>query len=195
MKKSSEELINELQAGVRQLLLKAEKLKAEPINLLQLQPAEGHWSVAQILAHLNSYGRFYLPAIETSMNAADHPPSEKFHSGWFGNYFTKIMQPGAGGKIPKKMKSPRNHQPLLTVNAHEVINEFIIQQQQLLTLLDACRQKNLEKTKVPISISKMIRLKLGDTFRFLIAHEERHFGQIARTFKAVQGSMPLFDDQ
>lgn len=36
---------------------------------------------------------------------------------------------------------------------------------------------DINATRVPVSISKRIRLKLGDTFRFLIAHNERHILQ------------------
>ena len=37
------------------------------------------------------------------------------------------------------------------------------------------------KIRISISISRFVKLKLGDTFRFLIAHEQRHFVQVART--------------
>jgi uncharacterized damage-inducible protein DinB len=38
---------------------------------------------------------------------------------------------------------------------------------------------------VPISIAKFIKIRLGDTFRFLIAHQQRHFAQVANTLKAL----------
>ena len=58
-----------------------------------------------------------------------------------------------------------------------MINEFIEQQQQLWTLLDRARQYNLNEVRIPITLSKLIKLKLGDTFRFLVAHEQRHMIQ------------------
>ena len=41
----------------------------------------------------------------------------------------------------------------------------------------ASKNVNLDKIKTAISISKLIRLKLGDTFRVLIYHNERHIKQ------------------
>lgn len=39
------------------------------------------------------------------------------------------------------------------------------------------RNKDLGKIKTSISISKWIKLKLGDTFRVIIYHNERHIVQ------------------
>jgi hypothetical protein len=36
--------------------------------------------------------------------------------------------------------------------------------------------------RIPISISPLIRLKLGDTFHFLVAHQLRHLEQVKRIF-------------
>jgi hypothetical protein len=37
----------------------------------------------------------------------------------------------------------------------------------------------LRRVKIPISISKIIRLRLGDALLFVTYHNERHFQQIA----------------
>jgi len=78
------------------------------------------------------------------------------------------------------MKSPKDHRPALILPSHEVIAEFISQQEKLLQLLRDAATTDLGKIKVPISISKFIRLKLGDTFHFLIIHEYRHYLQAER---------------
>ena len=80
----------------------------------------------------------------------------------------------------KKMKSPKDHSPAHILPSHEVIAEFISQQEKLLQLLRDAASTDLGKIKVPISISKFIRLKLGDTFHFFIIHEYRHFLQAQR---------------
>ncbi|WP_353959979.1 hypothetical protein [Chryseobacterium tructae] len=66
-----------------------------------------------------------------------------------------------------------------------VVNEFIQQQQQLLDLLEKAKHINLEKTKTAISISKLITLKLGDTFRFVIYHNQRHIVQAEKVIKNI----------
>jgi hypothetical protein len=61
-----------------------------------------------------------------------------------------------------------------------VIGEFIDQQEQLLQLLQLARTKNLTHPRIPISISKLIKLKTGDVLAFLISHNERHVLQASR---------------
>src|SRR4030095_3687905 len=101
MKFNSNAILDELQADVRRLILTVSYLQREDHELLLMTPGAGRWSVIQILEHLNSYGRYYLPAIEKSLRS-DKPPMENFTPGWFGNYFTKIMKPGADGRIHNK---------------------------------------------------------------------------------------------
>jgi hypothetical protein len=79
------------------------------------------------------------------------------------------------------MKATKSHSPPLNLNPVEVIAYFEESQRELLGLLKKAERADLAKIRVPISISRIIRLKLGDTFRFLIAHQQRHFVQIQET--------------
>jgi hypothetical protein len=185
MKFNSNALLEGLQADVRQLILTTLYLQKEDPELLLTTPAPGKWSIVQVLEHLNSYGRYYLPAIGRSLQSKTIS-KENFTPGWFGNYFTRIMKPGADGKIGNKMSAPKNHRPSAQLDLKPVFDEFISQQQQLLGLLDKAKQKNIGAIRTPISISRFIKLKVGDTFRFLIAHQQRHFVQIANTVAEVQ---------
>ena len=179
------ELLDSLQNDVRQLILAATHLRSiDPAVLLQ-EPAPGKWSVIQVLEHLNSYGRYYLLAIERSL-VKRTDTVEYFRPGWFGNYFTKIMKPGENGKITNKMQSPKDHRPSKYLDAFPVLNTFLEQQQYLLDLLESAKSKNIGAIRTPISISRFIKLKLGDTFRFFIAHEQRHFVQINNNLAAIK---------
>jgi len=178
------QLLEQLQADARQLIATTTLLKKEDNELLLTQPGEGRWSVIQVLAHLNSYAAYYIPALEKALQA-DKPAKLTFKPGWFGNYFTRIMQPQADGTIAKKMKSPKDHRPAERPDADKELENFLSWHQQLLDLLKLAERKDIGAIRVPISISKLIRLKAGDTFRFFLAHEERHFLQIARTLKSL----------
>lgn len=186
MKIRAGELIEQLQADTRQLILKTEYLRNEETRMLILQPAAGKWSVTQVLEHLNSYGRYYLPAIGNSLAGSRRPSKQWFKAGWLGDYFTKIMKPGADGKITNRMRAPRNNRPRLVFDRDSVINEFLEQQFTLLNLLHDAKRKDIGAIRTPVSISKLIKLKTGDTFRFLIAHEQRHFIQIDNTLKQIK---------
>lgn len=183
---SSIQLLENLQADAREIVLTTTRLAQQDPELLMMQPAEGRWSVAQVIAHLNSYGRYYLPAIEAAMNKNAYQKNASFKPGWIGNYFTKLMLPGKNGQVTNKMQSPKDHRPKADVHSKAVIDEFILQQQWLLQLLDRAKQTDIGRVRVPVSISKLIKLKLGDTFRFLIAHEQRHFVQIERTIRIIE---------
>ena len=93
------------------------------------------------------------------------------------------MQPGGSAK---KYKSPKDHAPAADLNAPAVIAEFIEQQERLIIQLRKAKAVNINATRVPISLSKWIRLKLGDTFRFLIAHNERHLLQAKKLLEQGQ---------
>lgn len=192
MKKyKSIELLEQLQSDTRQLILTANYLQTIDPGVLLQEPAPGKWSVIQVLEHLNSYGRYYLLAIERSLEN-DKPAVEVFRPGWLGNYFTKLMKPGEDGAIINKMQSPKDHRPSKYLDVFPVLTTFLEQQHYLLELLELAKSKNIGSIRTPISISRLIRLKLGDTFRFLIAHEQRHFVQIENTLAMVKGTINIF---
>jgi uncharacterized damage-inducible protein DinB len=181
----TKDLLAALANDVNETLQTAGQLRQLPATLLNKQPAPGKWSIAQVLEHLNSYNRYYLPEMKKALKEKNLPFNPMFKAGLFGNYFTNMMQPKEGGKIANKMQAPKDHRPADILDVDKVMNEFAAGQQQLLSLLNAAGQKDIGKIKVPISISRFIKLKLGDTFRFLIAHQLRHFVQVGNTLSAV----------
>lgn len=181
-------MLESLQNDVQQLTDEINRLKDMPGIDWNKQPAPGKWSAAQVVEHLNSYNRYYLPEIAASLqrgktNGIRYNP--RFKSGWFGDYFTKMMLPGKDGKIGNKMNAPKDHTPVALQNAPKVIIEFLEGQQKLLSYLKEAMNTDTGKLKVPISISRFIKLKLGDTFRFLIAHQQRHFQQLKNTLNSI----------
>lgn len=185
----SNSLLNELQHQVRGMIDEATRLKFEDPAFLLQPPAPGKWSVAQVLQHLNSYGRYYLPVMAQAIRK-NRPSKLYFKPGWLGNYFTNLMQATKQGTIRNKMQSPKDHRPEAQPDWLPVITEFLAQQQQLLELLELAKVKDIGSIRVPISISRWIRLRLGDTFRFLVAHEQRHFIQLRHALYAVSHISP-----
>lgn len=171
-------LLETLREQTRAIILQAEQLNNIPAAILEENPSPQKWSVAQILEHLNIYCRYYLDAIEKNLHHSPTIPAAGFKPGWLGNYFTKMMQPAGNGSITKKMKAPANALPASKPDAMEMLHEFIRYQHQLLNLLQIAKEHNINKSRIPISIARIITLKLGDTFRFVIAHQQRHFIQI-----------------
>lgn len=146
-----------------------------------LQPAaNGGWSIAQCLDHLNRYGDYYLPEIEKKIQAGQDKNSEFFKGSWLGSYFTRMMEPETG---KKKVKAFKAYIPPVQLDAYAVIATFIQQQEEMLGYLNAAKTVDLDALRIPVSIAKFIKLKLGDVFQFVIAHNERHIQQAKRNIE------------
>jgi DinB superfamily len=154
-----------------------------PSDQFNRQPAPNAWSAAQCLEHLNVYGRYYLPELKKAIGKAKKQPTPTFKSGWLGDYFYRLMLPNTEGVLKSKMKAPKNAIPPVELDAAAVIAEFIEQQEQLLQLIEQARAVNIGSIRIPISLTQWIQLKLGDTFLFVIAHNERHILQAERALE------------
>lgn len=150
------------------------------------KPSADKWSANQCLAHLNEYGRYYLPLMEKAIDdfiQSKKNPAVSFKAGWLGNYFTGMMLNNADGTPVKKMSAPKAYSPEVNDDSFAVIAEFIEQQEKILLLLRKAKKTDMGAIRIPISIAKFIKLKLGDTFLFLIAHNYRHILQADRALK------------
>ena len=170
-------LLEKLETRVEGHLADAVRIFQNLPEALLLNPsATGGWSIAQCLEHLNRYGNYYLPQIQSGLNKKV-PGGNTFKSTWLGSYFTKMMEPSTG---TKKVKAFKDYIPPTQLNAHAVVAEFIAQQETLLAYLKQARATDLNAVKIPVSIAKWIRLRLGDVLQFIIAHNERHMVQAKR---------------
>jgi hypothetical protein len=181
----TEDLINELKGDVHKLIASAEQMKGADKGKLVYQYDKNTWSVVQVVEHLNAYNRFYLPQIDKALSERNDTRNAWFNSGFWGDYFTKMMKPTNVFEVKNRMKAMKKYTFPNSLNVDTVFDEFMQHQQKLLQLLDASKERDLNVIKVPISISKMIKLKLGDTFRFIIAHEQRHMVQARNTMRKV----------
>ena len=131
---------------------------------------------------INSIGKIFgydyilgiLLDTEKSISNSKHKSKPVFKSGVLGNYFVQLMKTD---KKVKKMKTAKEMNPIGSNLDLSSLDRFVFQQQKLLQLIEKARKVDLTKNTTGISISKMIKLRLGDTFRFLVAHNERHIQQ------------------
>jgi hypothetical protein len=187
MKKlNSSDVLELLENDTRQIILKLHQLQQQDPEILLQVPAPGRWSVVQNIEHLNTYGRYYLPKIKKAIAESTAKYEPFYKPGFLGNYFANSMLPDKNGVIKNKMKAFKNHIPDVDLDSHTVLNEFLQQQEELLLLLEKAKQVHLGKIHIPISIASFIKLKLGDLFRFFIAHHQRHFVQINNILTALK---------
>lgn len=168
-------LISELIDTTKKNMAFAETLKARSKNQLNWRANEKSWSILECLEHLNLYGDFYIPEIQKVLLKATSKSDTVFKSGFLGNYFAESMLPKE--KL-SKMKTFKSKNPIHSRLDGTTIDRFIKQQIETINLLEQSKNISLNKEKTQITLTRWIRLKIGDTFRFLINHNIRHLKQI-----------------
>ncbi len=182
MKISSAELIKDLKARTSNVLEELKSFKNLPEVRLNQKLSNDSWSMFECIEHLNMYGRFYIPEMKGRMEQSNHPVTSEFKSSWLGEYFAKSMLPKE--KL-NKMNTFKDKNPMGSTLDFSALDELIEQQEQLLELLDYAANKNLTKIKTSITISNLIKLRLGDTFRVVIYHNQRHLEQAKRVLRSI----------
>ena len=143
------------------------------------KPASNNgWSIAECLAHLNSYAEFYEPRITKAIDEASSiEAAAVFKHSFLGRYFITSMDPDLS---KKKFKAMKKHKPVKILNPNTVISTFIQHLENMLGLLAKAKHKNLRKNSVPTSISPLLKINPGDALIFLLTHNRRHLEQAKR---------------
>jgi hypothetical protein len=90
------------------------------------------------------------------------------------------MKLGNARNVKRKFKAPKGQNPTLepTLISGNDVGDFLENQNELLEIIDRSQTVNLRRVKIPISISKIVRLRLGDALLFVVYHNQRHVQQI-----------------
>ena len=158
------------------------KLSGEQLNWMY---SESAWSIGQCFDHLITTNNLYFDKIQKV--------ADKTHT---NNWFSVIpFVPAFTGKMMKKFLGPESSKKVKTFPIFEpaksdisetVIEDFKVNQERLISLLEATKDLNLRKIKIPEPISPVINVNLLDAFEILILHEKRHFNQ-AKELLAMRG--------
>ena len=184
MKIASQDLLDDLKALTEWSIRTATAFRTMDINILRQKPTPEAWNALECLDHLCQYGDHYLPAIERGLLAYRGPGGATwFQTGVLGGYFAGLMK-SKDGKVTK-LKAPKGKVPVTPDLPATTVDRFLKQQEELLRLLDRARGSDLRRIHVATSLSPLIRLRLGDTFRFYVYHIERHVLQAQRAIGAL----------
>jgi hypothetical protein len=183
------DLISKLSEETMALTSLAEE-QLVPLERAQLSwkahPAK--WNIAECLEHLNRYSRYYIPALEKALLNGQRPTRHPvYKSSWLGEIFVRSMLPGPSKTIRNKMKAPKAYNPLnAPLDPESVVQEFLRHQTAWHQVIEAMHEVDITTTKIPISISPWIRIRMGDVVRFNVAHTQRHWIQIETILKHDQ---------
>ena len=115
---------------------------------------------------------------------ASEPLDIEFHSGFFANFSTNSMKPNEDGVIRFKMKTMKRMEPSKSnIDPRKLFSEFESYQKNMLILIEKSKYYNINKIKITSSIGGIIRFKLGNALRFVIAHNQRHIQQAMNVIK------------
>lgn len=147
-------------------------------NTLNQSAIDSGWSIAQCLDHLNTYGNYYLPLLKSEIaKCAASNTSGVYTTSLLGTYLISVTDPQ---KSTIKLKAVKRHQPLGNLSAHQIVEDFIGQQEVLLNLLRKAEDIDVNRVRIPLSIASWVRLPLGDTLHFMVVHTSRHLLQANR---------------
>ena len=198
-KKLTQNLIEE----IKTILQHTQKLQLLSNDELNFRTHSESWTILECIEHLNRYSDFYLQEIEkridekmdkTKNQSISNPiQNYVFKSGFLGNYSANSMLPVQKGivtisenknptqnhflKIGNKMKTFKDKNPIHSGVDKRVLDTFIDDQNEFIRLLEKSQYVDLNKTKVSLTLP-ILKFNLGDTFRFVINHQIRHFVQI-----------------
>lgn len=150
-------------------------------NQMNWKPNANSWNISEILAHLNAYAKFYNHSISERLKTTRHTtPIEAFLSSPLGKSAWKSMKLGKEHNVKRKFKSPKNFNPTLEPSLinENVVADYLKLQDDFIQIAENAGNYNLRKVKTAISISKIIKLRLGDVLLFIAYHNERHIQQI-----------------
>jgi uncharacterized damage-inducible protein DinB len=176
----SNDLLQQVEAATIALLKRAEETFA-PLSTeaLNEKPSPQKWSIAECLEHLNYYSDYYNKAIKVAIETAQEKQWKEvptFNSTWLGKKSIESVDPNN----VKATKTPKALNPASSSVRPDVVARFISAQKEFLSLIEAAKKINLNKAKVRIEVFKLLKMRLGDLFLFMIAHHQRHCNQALR---------------
>ena len=187
-KLASFRLIDDLQATLKEQITKVDQLLLLPENELSARPDPDRWSVLEIAEHMNLTSGHYFKLLRKlySDPRSRIKLKEFFHPGRFGEMSVKAMRPTAEGRINWKMRTLGIFEPRTArTKGRTALHELRSMLAGFMELLDQARTRGLEGEKITSTLGPILRFKLGDAFRFPIAHQQRHFLQIDRTLQQL----------
>ncbi len=159
-------------------------LRQLPEAVLRHHPREGAWNALDCLEHLHASYAVYFPQFDTKLATPKYPAEAHFKHGTFRRSFIEGLRP-KGGKRSLKMPTSKRltpHTSGATVDA--VFEKFEADRLHLGEAIDMAREASLNRIKLISAVGPLFRLRLGDTFLFLAAHDERHLLQAQEAIQA-----------
>lgn len=180
MKKN--ELITSLKAHVADI---TETVQQNFLHLtddnLNWKEGPSRWSILECCEHLNRYNNYYIPAIKSAIRSADGSHDQVISSTWIGKKSISMMHPDNR----KKQLTFKKMNPANSALNRDVLNTFLREQSELLTLLNEAEAINVNEKKVPVEFFRLLKMTIAEGLEFIVVHEQRHIDQAKRIIPAL----------
>lgn len=148
---------------------------------LAFRPDEKSWCVGQCLHHIWITNDKYLAKLAVAIRSSKHkePEDQEYESNWMGRKFMSMTGPTGGEKtpVPKMLEPDPDRVPA------DIVRRCLDQMVGFEEFLIESKGINLMKTKMTSPVSAMLKLQLGDVFKSMQLHNERHLNQVERIMR------------
>lgn len=165
-----------------QLLDVTSLFSSVPEDLLITAPLPAKWSAKQCMEHVNLTLQLYLPRIKDALTHAQVSAKVEFKKGVIGSIMISSLEKGnAAGSKPRPIKTFKRLNPEVSGKSSiQVVLEFGEALNVLYECINASLGKNIDQLTVTTAAGPLLKLKLGDVYPFLLAHNRRHIIQAQR---------------
>ena len=194
MKRNKNQDIQQLTQEITEINRQMEHFRTLEEATLRHRPRPEAWSVLDCVEHLNLFCADYFPRIEKSLRTARLSGQPDYRPGFFGTRMFSALQP-QNGERKQKVKTFKKMVPQTDKQAPAaVLDTFLGYQAQLQAWIASSEQLDWEGTRVASAIGPILNLKLGDCFRLIVAHTQRHILQAEEVLEGKKDSGLLSDN-
>ena len=149
---------------------------------LERRPAEGSWSVGEVLEHLLVANELFLAPVAALVHSAPRDPAARSRP-WrptrLGGYFIGMLDRPKALAAPKALR-PQTPRP-------GIVEQYLAFDTRFAAVLaDAAdRDWNRLRFAPPLARWFPLRFNVGDGFRFHASHVRRHLAQLERAVAAL----------
>jgi hypothetical protein len=143
---------------------------------LQHHPAQGRWSAAECLAHLNLSNRAYLPLLDSAIEQLREKKvlgGGAFHLNLNARLLKYWLEP------PSRLRLPTSppFQPIAVRDPAEALEEFQAIGKVLEEKLNSARGLALDRVKLVSPFAEKMKYNAYSAFVLIAAHNRRHLWQ------------------
>ncbi len=149
---------------------------------LERRPAEGSWSVGEVLEHLLVADELFLAPVSALVQTAPRDPaapSRPWRPTRLGAFFVRTVERHKPLAAPKALR-PQTPRP-------DVVAKFLAFDARFAAVLADAADRDWNKLRFAPPLAKWVplRFNVGDGFRFHAGHVRRHLAQVERAVAAL----------